>query len=176
MRSGDPLRAQSRWECRQSLQERLLPPHLQNVRWAERRVTGRLGWPTGPARRKKGGELEGEGAGGCSKLTQLWPLAPQQPGATATTSGATGCTGCTAKLRELGADGDASTPECVRVRESVAGTEEDSVFWTWAEARCQAGRLSEAGQMLLGRGVLPSAPSPPPPPPCSLLVPPFPGH
>ena len=33
----------------------------------------------------------------------------------------------------------ASTPECAPVRECVAGTEEDTVFRTWAAARCQAG-------------------------------------
>lgn len=36
-------------------------------------------------------------------------------------------------LQELGAVVCASTPERVRVRACMAGTEEDTVFWTWAE-------------------------------------------
>lgn len=40
------------------------------------------------------------------------------------------------RLQRLGARVCASTPECVRVRACVAGTEEDTVFWTWAETRC----------------------------------------
>lgn len=42
----------------------------------------------------------------------------------------------------------------VCVCERMAGTE-DTVFWTWAEARCQVGFVSScSGQMLPGRGIL----------------------
>lgn len=43
----------------------------------------------------------------------------------------------------------------VCVCERMAGTEEDTVFWTWAEARCQVGLVSScSGQMLPARGIL----------------------
>lgn len=43
----------------------------------------------------------------------------------------------------------------VCVCERVAGTEEDTVFWTWAEARCQVGIVSSClGQIRPGRGIL----------------------
>lgn len=44
---------------------------------------------------------------------------------------------------------------CVCLCERVAGTGEDTVFWTWAEARCPVGIVSSClGPLLPVRGIL----------------------
>lgn len=122
-------------------------------RWAESLVTKQVRMANGTWREEEGRRNERKkGKQQLPHRTQLWPPRTEEAGSHSSGQGprAFDCAGCKG-WGLVYAPPRLSVCVCAR----VAGTEEDTVFWTWAGASCQVRIVSSClVQMLPGRDIL----------------------